>query len=96
MPGAVVTRHFLYILRCRDNTLYTGYTTDPERRLREHNSGRGSKYTRARRPTKLVYLEERRTRSEALSREYQIKRMGRRSKLLLCRDYQRSKRHGPS
>ena len=49
--------HFVYILECRDGTLYTGWTTDPEARLRAHNEGRGAKYTRARRPVRLVYTE---------------------------------------
>lgn len=77
-------RHFVYILECVDGSLYTGYTTDPERRFREHSSGRGSRYTRARLPLKLSYVEERRSRNDALRREIQIKRMGRREKQSLC------------
>jgi len=85
-----VARHFLYIVVCADGSLYTGYTTDPARRVAEHNSGRGSKYTRSRRPVRLAFLEERRSRAEALRREIQIKKMGRTEKLLLCRRYRGS------
>ena len=79
-----MARHFLYIVLCSDGSLYTGYTTDPKRRLREHNSGIGSRYTRTRRPVKLAYLEERSSRAEALRREIQIKRLSRNERLLLC------------
>ena len=67
-------KHYCYILECSDGTFYTGYARDPERRLKEHNeSEKGAKYTRARRPCKLVYTEEFDTRSEATKREYFIK-----------------------
>lgn len=67
---------YVYILRCRDNSLYTGVTTDCERRLHEHNhSARGAKYTRARRPVVLSYTEEASNRGEAQQREAQIKRL---------------------
>jgi putative endonuclease len=84
-----VARHFLYMVACSDGSLYTGYTTDPARRLSEHNSGRGSKYTRTRCPVTLAYLEERVSRDDALRREIQIKRMSRSAKLLLCREWRR-------
>ena len=80
-------KHFLYIVRCADGTLYTGYTTNPERRIAEHNSGKGSKYTRSRAPVTLAYLEERRSKSDALRRELVVKRMNRNAKLLLCRGH---------
>ena len=70
----------LYILRCSDNTFYTGYTTDPERRTRVHNSGKGAKYTRARRPVELIYTEEFDDKREAQRREYAIKQMTRAEK----------------
>lgn len=76
-------RHFVYILRCVDDTLYTGYTVDPKRRLAEHNSGKAAKYTRPRRPVELVYLEEVKDRSEGLKREYAIKQLRRSDKLRL-------------
>lgn len=66
---------FVYIVRCRDRTLYTGITTDLRRRLKEHNAGRGAKYTRPRRPVELVYSEEAATRSAAAGREYRLKRL---------------------
>jgi putative endonuclease len=73
----------VYILQCADGTLYTGWTTDLERRLRAHNSGRGAKYTRGRRPVRLVYQEEQPTRSAAQRREAAIRRLSRADKLKL-------------
>ena len=72
--------HTVYILRCRDGTLYCGWTTDVSARLKAHNSGRGAKYTRSRRPVELVYREECADKSEALKREHRIKRMTRAEK----------------
>ena len=70
------TPWFVYILSCRDQTLYTGITRDPGRRLREHNSAaNGARYTRGRRPVILVYLEPHPSRSAASRREHAIKRM---------------------
>ncbi len=66
---------FVYLLRCCDNSLYCGITNDLKRRLRAHNSGSGAKYTRSRRPFRLVYYELKLTKSEALKREIQIKDM---------------------
>jgi putative endonuclease len=74
---------FVYILECADGTLYTGWTNRLEQRLAAHNSGRGAKYTRSRRPVRLVYLEEVPDRSAALSREAAIKAMPREKKLAL-------------
>ena len=71
---------YLYILRCGDGTLYTGITTDVERRLEEHRQGRGAKYTRGRGPLELAYQEECGTHSEALKREYAVKRLPREEK----------------
>jgi putative endonuclease len=90
-----VPRHFVYILECADGSLYTGYTTDPTRRFREHSSGRGSRYTRTRRPLKLSYVEERESRNDALRREIQIKRMSRREKKSLCRRRWKSGKRSP-
>lgn len=67
---------FVYILSCNDGTLYTGITTDLDRRLQEHNTGKaGARYTRARRPVRLVYSEKVGSRSEAARREYRIRRL---------------------
>ena len=67
--------NYTYIVECSDHTLYTGWTTDLAKRLNAHNSGTGAKYTRARRPGKLVYYEEYETKQEATRREYAIKQL---------------------
>jgi putative endonuclease len=69
--------HYVYVLRCADDSLYTGYTTDPERRVAEHDDGAGGKYTRGRTPVDLVHLEEYDTRSSAMAREHDIKQLSR-------------------
>ena len=74
---------YLYILRCSDGTLYTGITTDVEKRLQQHRSGKGAKYTRGRAPLELVYREECGTHSDALKREYAVKALTREQKLNL-------------
>lgn len=79
--------HYAYILQCADGTLYSGYTTDPVRREAAHNSGEGAKYTRSRRPVKLVYYEAFGTKSEALKREAALKKLTRVQKLALIRDF---------
>jgi len=76
--------YYLYIIKCADKTLYTGITIDLERRLREHNSTKlGAKYTRARRPVKLVYSKKFRNQSLALKAENRVKRLSRMEKLAL-------------
>lgn len=75
--------NYTYILKCSDNTLYTGWTTAIERRVNEHNNGTASKYTRARLPVELVYFETFETRSQAMKREYAIKTLTREEKLEL-------------
>lgn len=72
-----------YILECKDETLYTGWTNRLEKRLAAHNEGRGAKYTKSRRPVKLVYYETFPTKEEAMRREYEIKRMTRKEKKAL-------------
>lgn len=74
---------YVYILECSDNTLYTGWTNDIEKRLKTHLSGKGAKYTRARLPVKLIYHEEFQDKIAAQKREYEIKQMCRSEKLLL-------------
>ena len=71
---------FVYILRCADGTLYTGYARDPKQRVQAHNNGRGAKYTVGRRPVRLVYFEACRSVPQALKREYQLKRWSRTKK----------------
>jgi putative endonuclease len=72
--------HFVYIVRCADDTLYTGYARDPRARERVHNSGRGAKYTAGRRPVRLVYQEAFRSVGKALAREFVLKQLTRAQK----------------
>lgn len=74
---------YCYILECVDGTLYTGWTTDPERRVKQHNKGVGARYTKTRRPVKLVYLEEQPDKITALKRERAIKALPRKKKMEL-------------
>ncbi|ARD68022.1 hypothetical protein B2M23_17690 [Eubacterium limosum] len=76
-------KHYVYILKCKDNSLYTGWTTDIEKRLKAHNSGKGAKYTKSRKPVELVYKEEFDNKSDALRREAAIKSLTRKQKLAL-------------
>ena len=77
---------YVYILQCADGTLYTGITNDLDRRLKAHNAGTASKYTRVRRPVAMVYREEVETKGDALRRELQIKALPRQKKLDLFKD----------
>ena len=77
--------HFVYIVRCTDGTLYTGYARDPRARIKAHNSGRGARYTSGRRPVRLKYVEACDSRGAALRREHQIKQLSRVGKLALIR-----------
>lgn len=75
--------NYVYMVRCCDGSLYTGWTTDLEGRLNAHNNGNGAKYTRSRRPVELVFFETVQSRSDALKREASIKKMSRVKKLSL-------------
>jgi len=77
---------YCYIVECSDGSYYTGWTTDPERRVATHNKGRGAKYTKMRLPVKLVYVEEQLDRRAAMKREIAIKRMKRERKARLIVD----------
>lgn len=79
----VEKKSYTYIVRCKDGSLYTGWTTDLKRRIAAHNEGKGAKYTKSRRPVKLVYSEEFETKEEAMRREYAIKHMSRPEKIKL-------------
>jgi putative endonuclease len=79
--------HFVYMLRCADGTLYTGYARDPEQRESIHNTGRGARYTAGRRPVRLVYVESFASRGEALRREWQLKHVRRPMKEALVATY---------
>lgn len=86
----------LYILRCKDGSLYTGITTDVEKRLEVHRSGKGAKYTRGRAPLELVYREECGTHSNALKRELEIKALPREKKLALLEEAVKLSENGKS
>lgn len=66
-------KHYAYMVRCSDNSIYSGYTTDPYRREKVYNTGKGAKYTRTRLPVKLVYFEEFDNKIDAMKREYAFK-----------------------
>jgi putative endonuclease len=76
-------RFYCYILECSDGTFYTGWTNDPERRMAQHNKGKGARYTKTRRPVKMVYLEEQIDKRTALKREIDIKALPRKKKIEL-------------
>lgn len=78
---------YCYILECADGTYYTGWTTDPERRVKQHNKGIGARYTKTRRPVRLVYLEEQPDKISALKRELAIKKLKRGQKSKLVEGY---------
>ena len=75
--------NYTYILKCNDNTLYTGWTNNLEKRIKDHNDGKGAKYTKTRRPVELVYYEKFETKKEAMKREYAIKQLTREEKKTL-------------
>jgi len=75
--------HYVYILKCNDNTYYTGYTKDIKKRVKIHNEGKGAKYTRGRGPHQLVYTQSFETKGEALRNEYKIKQLSRKEKEML-------------
>lgn len=79
--------NYVYILKCSDNTLYTGWTTSLEKRLKAHNSGKGAKYTKPRLPVEIVYFEEFEDKKEAMKREYAIKQLSREEKLNLINGF---------
>ncbi len=79
----VIKLNYVYILKCKDDSLYTGWTNDLKKRIKAHNNGTGAKYTRGRGPVKLVYYEEFEEKREAQSREYKIKKLTKKQKLEL-------------
>jgi putative endonuclease len=81
-----MTMWYVYILECSDKTLYTGLTNDLKRRVTEHNNSKlGAKYTRGRRPVKLVYSKRIKDKARALQEEYRIKKLSRQEKIKLCK-----------
>ncbi len=81
------TRYYCYMVRCANGAFYTGWTTDPLRRVAEHNAGRGARYTRMHGPVTLVYVEEVADHVAALKREARIKRLGHARKAALAQDH---------
>lgn len=79
--------NFTYMLECKDGTYYTGWTNNLNKRLKNHNDGKGAKYTKARLPVSLIYYEEFQTKEEAMRREYVIKHMTRSEKSKLVNGY---------
>ncbi len=79
-------RYYVYLLRCVDDTLYCGYTTDVQKRWKAHNDGKGAKYTKSRRPVEVAYVEACESKSDALKRECAVKRMTREQKIQMIRE----------
>lgn len=82
--------NFVYILLCADNTYYTGWTNDIEKRVQTHNQGKGAKYTKSRLPVKVVYIESFETKIEAMKREAEIKKLTRANKEKLIKEREKS------
>ncbi|GGJ89304.1 UPF0213 protein YazA [Lentibacillus kapialis] len=78
--------HIVYILKCADDTLYTGYTNNLEQRVQMHEEGKGAKYTRGRGPFQVVFVEKFETKEDALRKEHEIKQLSRKGKAELIRD----------
>ena len=79
-----ITRNYTYIVKCKDGSLYTGWTNNLMKRISAHNAGQGARYTKSRRPVELVHCEVFETKEEAMRREYAIKQMTRAQKIKLC------------
>jgi putative endonuclease len=88
--------YFCYILKCADGTYYTGWSTDPQQRLVHHNAGKGARYTRSRRPVRLVYIEEQPDRSSAMRREASIKKLQHTQKQALVEEFIAAQKQGAS
>lgn len=78
-------KHVVYMLKCKDSTLYTGYSNNFEQRLKMHESGKGAKYTRGRGPFEVVLMQQFPTKEEAMKKEYEIKQLSRTEKILLIK-----------
>jgi putative endonuclease len=81
--------NFVYIVKCRDDSLYTGWTNDLMKRVQAHNNGKGAKYTKARLPVELVYYEEFEDKISAMKREYSIKKLTKKEKISLIRNFEK-------
>lgn len=87
-------KSYTYMVRCKDGSLYTGWTNDLEKRIKAHNEGKGAKYTRSRGPVELVYTEEYETKQEAMSREVKIKHLTKTEKEYLVETYWQESQSG--
>ena len=83
-----LSKYYVYIVNCNDNTFYCGYSNNVEKRVDTHNKSLGAKYTKTRLPVRLVYTECFNSKSEAMKREYQIKQLTRQQKLILIKKYE--------
>jgi len=81
--------NYVYIIRCKDKSLYTGWTNNLERRFRAHQEGKGAKYTKGRGPLELVYFEEFEEKIKAMKREYEVKKMSREEKLKMIENFKK-------
>lgn len=86
----ILCMFYIYMVRCKDGSLYTGFTNDVESRIRTHNEGKGAKYTRGRLPVTLVYMESFTDKSQAMKREYEIKQYPRSMKVDLIKNWKKS------
>lgn len=86
LKRSIMANYYIYVIRCSDNSLYTGYTNDVNRRFRLHEEGKGAKYTRGRAPLKLEYVEGYETKSEALKAEYAFKKLTKHQKERFLRE----------
>lgn len=82
--------NYIYIIKCKDSSLYTGWTNNLEERFKAHSEGRGAKYTRGRGPLELVYFEEYENKIDAMKREWEIKKLNRKDKLKLINNFNKS------
>lgn len=87
MPQNTTASAYTYIIKCSDNTLYTGWTNNLKKRIKTHNAGKGAKYTKSRLPVTLVYYETFQTKEEAMRREWEIKHLTRAKKLQLLASF---------
>ncbi|CAN2247279.1 GIY-YIG nuclease family protein [Bacillus vallismortis] len=83
--------HFFYVVKCKDNSWYAGYTNDLQKRVKTHNDGKGAKYTKVRRPVELIFAEAFSTKREAMQAEYYFKKMTRKKKKLYIEEKRNSK-----
>lgn len=91
-----ITNHFMYVVKCADGTLYTGYTTNLDKRIAMHNKGQGAKYTRNRRPVTLLYYEQFPDKSSAMSAEYLFKQKTRQEKLYYIQTKREEEKSNPN